>query len=110
MRASPTRSTCAWARRSRRSAGLGEGSFDFAFIDADKPSYDAYYERALRLVRTGGLIAIDNVLWGGRVIDESDQSEQTLVIRRLNHKIATDERVDQVLLPIGDGLTLARVR
>jgi caffeoyl-CoA O-methyltransferase len=90
--------------------GLEEGSFDFAFIDADKPSYDAYYERALRLVRRGGLIAIDNVLWGGRVIDESDQSEQTLVIRRLNEKIATDERVDQVLLPIGDGLTLARVR
>ena len=90
--------------------GLEEGSFDFAFIDADKPSYDAYYERALRLVRRGGLIAIDNVLWGGRVIDESDQSEQTLVIRRLNDKIATDDRVDQVLLPIGDGLTLARVR
>jgi predicted O-methyltransferase YrrM len=90
--------------------GLEEGSFDFAFIDADKPSYDAYYESALRLVRHGGLIAIDNVLWGGRVIDESDQSEQTLVIRRLNDKIATDERVDQVLLPIGDGLTLARVR
>ncbi len=90
--------------------GLEEGSFDFAFIDADKPSYDAYYERALRLVRRGGLIAIDNVLWGGRVIDESDQTEQTLVIRRLNDKIATDERVDQVLLPIGDGLTLARVR
>ena len=90
--------------------GLEEGSFDFAFIDADKPSYDAYYERALRLVRPGGLIAIDNVLWGGRVIDDADQSEQTLVIRRLNDKIATDERVDQVLLPIGDGLTLARVR
>jgi caffeoyl-CoA O-methyltransferase len=90
--------------------GLDEGSFDFAFIDADKPSYDAYYERALRLVRRGGLIAIDNVLWSGRVIDESDESEQTLVIRRLNDKIATDERVDQVLLPIGDGLTLARVR
>jgi predicted O-methyltransferase YrrM len=89
---------------------LQPASFDFAFIDADKPGYDAYYESALRLVRPGGLIAIDNVLWGGRVIDDADQDERTLAIRTLNEKVATDERVDIALLPIGDGMTLARVR
>ncbi len=89
---------------------LEERSFDFAFIDADKSSYDAYYERALKLVRHGGLIAIDNVLWSGRVVDEADRDDDTLAIRALNDKIATDERVEMVLLPIGDGLTLAQVR
>lgn len=88
----------------------GEGTFDFAFIDADKAGYDAYYERALRLVRSGGVIAIDNVLWSGRVADPSVDDEDTAAIRALNAKVAADERVDHVLLPIRDGLTLARVR
>ncbi|MGH2428611.1 MAG: O-methyltransferase [Candidatus Limnocylindria bacterium] len=86
------------------------GSFDFAFIDADKPSYDAYYERCLRLVRAGGLIAIDNVLWSGRVADPAADDENLRPIRALNEKIATDDRVDALILPIADGLTLARVR
>lgn len=88
----------------------GADSFDFAFIDADKASYDGYYERALRLVRPGGAIAIDNVLWSGRVIDDADQSADTKAIRALNARIASDERVDEVLVPIGDGLTLVRRR
>jgi len=86
------------------------GSFDLAFIDADKPNYDSYYERAVQLVRAGGLIAIDNVLWSGRVADASDHDESTEAIRALNAKVAADERVDVVMLPIADGLTLARVR
>jgi predicted O-methyltransferase YrrM len=87
-----------------------EDGYDLAFIDADKPTYDAYYERALRLVRSGGLIAIDNVLWSGRVADPSDRDESTEAIRALNAKIAADERVDVVMIPIADGVTLARVR
>ena len=86
------------------------GSFDFAFIDADKPSYDAYYERSLQLVRQGGLIAIDNTLWSGAVADPSDTSESTRALRALNQKIAKDERVTASLVPIGDGLYLARKR
>jgi predicted O-methyltransferase YrrM len=92
---------------------LDEGnaaSFDFAFIDADKQSYDAYYELCLQLVRPGGLIAIDNVLWSGKVADASADDDDTNAIRALNAKIAADERVDVVLAPVGDGLTLARVR
>ena len=92
---------------------IGEGqesSYDMAFIDADKSSYDAYYERCLRLVRPGGLIAVDNVLWGGRVVDDQVDDEDTLAIRALNDKIAADERVSMVLLPVADGITLARVR
>ncbi len=81
-----------------------------AFIDADKGNYDNYYERALQLVRPGGLIAIDNVLWSGRVVDESDQDADTQAIRALNEKIAVDERVDLAMTPIADGVTLARVR
>jgi predicted O-methyltransferase YrrM len=88
----------------------GASTFDFAFIDADKAGYDAYYERALRLVRSGGVIAIDNVLWSGRVADPSVNDDNTAAIRGLNEKIAADDRVDHVLLPIRDGLTLARVR
>ena len=88
----------------------GEGRFDFAFIDADKPNYDGYVERALRLVRPGGLIAIDNVLWSGRVADPSDTDQNTQAIRDLNAKLASDDRVDLSLVPIGDGLTLLRVR
>jgi len=86
------------------------GTFDLAFIDADKGNYAGYYERALRLVRAGGLIAIDNVLWSGRVIDAGDKDEDTLAIRALNEAIAVDERVDVAMVPIADGVTLARVR
>jgi len=88
----------------------GAGRFDFAFIDADKPNYDGYVERALRLVRAGGLIAIDNVLWSGRVADSSVDDESTVAIRLLNEKLATDSRVEIAMVPIGDGLTLLRVR
>ena len=90
-------------------AGRG-GHYDFCFIDADKSNYDHYYERALVLLRAGGLIAIDNVLWGGAVADPSDQSEDTAAIRRLNAKLKDDRRVDLSMLPIGDGLTLAMKR
>lgn len=86
------------------------GTFDFAFIDADKENYDNYYERALQLVRPGGLIAIDNVLWSGRVADAQIQDESTQAIRALNQKLHDDERVTLSLVPIGDGLTLALKR
>ena len=85
----------------------GAGSFDFAFIDADKTSYDAYYEGALKLLRSGGLIAVDNVLWDGAVIDSTRDDPDTRAIRALNAKIAGDQRVSCSLLPLGDGLTLA---
>ena len=91
-------------------ASLEDASFDIAFIDADKPSYDAYYEGCLRVVRPGGLIMIDNTLWSGKVADPSENDEQVTAIRALNEKIAGDERVDPVILAIGDGLTLARIR
>jgi predicted O-methyltransferase YrrM len=83
------------------------GAFDFAFIDADKDNYDRYYERALKLLRPGGLIAIDNVLWHGKVMDDSIQDADTRAIRALNEKLHGDERVWLSLLTIGDGLTLA---
>lgn len=86
------------------------GGFDFAFIDADKPNYERYYERCLELVRSGGLIAIDNVLWGGRVAEPTDTSAMTEAIRALNRKLRDDDRVSLALVPIGDGLTLARKR
>ena len=86
------------------------GSFDFAFIDADKPNYDAYYERCLTLLRPGGLVAVDNTLWNGAVSDETDQRETTRAIRALNVKLAADSRVTASLVPIGDGLYLARKR
>ncbi|MFN6480924.1 class I SAM-dependent methyltransferase [Nostoc sp. DedQUE07] len=82
-------------------------TFDFAFIDADKENYDGYYERSLQLVRPGGLIAIDNVLWSGQVADEQNQDESTQAIRALNKKLHHDERVTLSLVPIADGLTLA---
>ena len=87
-------------------AGRG-GSFDFAFIDADKQNYDAYYERTLALLRPGGLITIDNVLWDGKVADPSVDDEETRAIRSLNRKIHGDQRVALSLVPIADGLTLA---
>lgn len=89
--------------------GAGD-SFDLAFIDADKGHYAAYYERSLRLLRPGGLLLIDNVLWGGKVADPSVKDNDTQAIRDLNRKIYTDERVTAVLLPVADGLTLARKR
>ncbi|HEX6113473.1 MAG TPA: class I SAM-dependent methyltransferase [Geminicoccaceae bacterium] len=92
---------------------LQEGSaetFDLAFIDADKKNYDAYYERALKLVRTGGLILLDNVLWGGAVADPADHERQTEVLRAMNAKLHRDERISLSLLPIGDGLTMALKR
>ncbi|MGL4618322.1 MAG: class I SAM-dependent methyltransferase [Chroococcidiopsis sp.] len=85
-------------------------SFDFAFIDADKENYDCYYERSLQLVRPGGLIAIDNVLWGGDVADFQVQNRSTQAIRALNEKLHHDERVALSLVPIADGLTLALKR
>jgi len=83
------------------------GSFDFAFIDADKTNYDAYYERCLALLRDGGLIAVDNVLWGGAVTNPAPGDSDTRAIRALNAKIASDQRVSCSMLPLGDGLTLA---
>lgn len=82
-------------------------TFDFAFIDADKSNYDNYYELALKLIRPGGLIAIDNVLWGGDVADPEIKNTRTIKIRALNQKIHQDKRVTMSLVPIGDGLTLA---
>ncbi len=86
------------------------GSFDFAFIDADKPGYDAYYEGVLQLLRPGGVVAIDNVLWGGAVAEPSKQDEDTTAIRKLNAKLRDDRRVSLSMLPVGDGLSLARKR
>ena len=84
--------------------------FDFAFIDADKTNYQNYFERCLKLVRRGGLIAIDNTLWHGRVLDRRDQSADTRAIRAFNKKLRRDRRVEISLVPIGDGLTLALKR
>lgn len=86
------------------------GSFDFAFIDADKSNYGAYYDRALELVRSGGLLAIDNVLWGGSVADPSVDDADTAAIRAINLKVRDDDRVSVSLVPIGDGVMLARKR
>lgn len=94
-----------------RMVGTGAGgTYDLAFIDADKTSYDDYYERCLTLLRSGGVVTIDNTLWDGRVIDPSDTTEDTEAIRALNEKIAADERVDMALTTIGDGLTVCRKR
>jgi predicted O-methyltransferase YrrM len=84
-----------------------KGKYDFAFIDADKPSYWRYYERCLELLREGGLVAVDNTLWGGSVIQRGDRSESTVALREFNERVAQDRRVDIALVPIGDGLTLA---
>jgi|SRR5690348_474749 len=92
-----------------RIAAGESGRHDFAFIDADKTAYDAYYERCLQLVRAGGLIAIDNTLWGGDVAKPAEDDD-TRALQALNDKLHHDERVDMALLPIGDGLTLARKR
>ncbi|HSW94027.1 MAG TPA: class I SAM-dependent methyltransferase [Gammaproteobacteria bacterium] len=86
------------------------GTFDFAFIDADKTNYLDYYEKSLVLLRTGGVIAIDNVLWSGDVADPDIQDENTRMIRKVNETLLNDLRVTISMLPIGDGLTLARKR
>lgn len=88
----------------------GVEPFDMAFIDADKQGYAEYYEAALSMLRPGGLVVVDNVLWHGSVADETNTEDSTLAIRRFNNMVAKDERVDVVLIPIGDGLTLARKR
>jgi len=85
------------------------GRYDFAFIDADKEGYDGYYERCLQLVRQGGLIAFDNTLWGGDVARPAEDDD-TRALQALNDKLHRDERIDMAMLPIGDGLTLARKR
>lgn len=83
--------------------------FDFAFLDADKPSYPIYYEEIMKRLGAGGVIAVDNTLWSGRVIDGKDHSENTEAIRHFNSMVATDDRVDVVITPVGgDGLTLIR--
>ena len=86
------------------------GRFDFAFIDADKASYLAYYERCLTLLRPGGLLAADNTLWSGAVADPANQEEDTVAIRAFNDALHRDARIDVALLPVGDGVTLARKR
>jgi predicted O-methyltransferase YrrM len=85
-----------------------DGAFDFAFIDADKTGYDAYYEACLKLLRPNGLIAIDNVLWSGAVVDEKAKDADTVALRALNIKISNDARVDAALLTVGDGVMLVR--
>ncbi len=84
--------------------------FDFAFIDADKSMYDDYYERCLELVRPGGVIAVDNVLWNGKVANGAENDPDTSAIRALNEKLHNDDRIDMTLVPIGDGVTLCRKR
>jgi predicted O-methyltransferase YrrM len=105
LRLAPALDTLEQLRKS-----FGADSFDFAFIDADKPSYDAYYEACLVLVRPGGLIALDNMLWSGAVADPAVVDESTSALRALNAKIGADARVDACLLSIGDGVMLARRR
>ena len=85
-----------------------EGLYDFSFIDADKINYQHYFEQSITLVRKGGVIAIDNVLWGGRVLDNSDTEPATRAIREFNSKLYEDDRVAISMIPIGDGLTLAQ--
>jgi predicted O-methyltransferase YrrM len=88
----------------------GEGPFEFAFIDADKGNYDNYYERALKLMRPGGLILFDNMLWSGAVADPAVTDPDATALRALNAKIHEDERVDMALATIGDGVMMARIR
>ena len=95
---------------SRLLADGQSGSFDFAFIDADKENYGSYYEACLKLLRPGGLIGVDNTLWSGKVADKDNTEDDTVAIRAFNEKLRTDERVDLSLVPIADGLTLARKR
>ena len=105
LRLAPASQTLAGLR-----AEHGAGAFDFAFIDADKSSYDGYYEACLELVRAGGLIALDNMLWSGSVADPGAHDTDTDALRALNAKIRDDRRVDACLLTVGDGVVLARKR
>jgi predicted O-methyltransferase YrrM len=105
LRLAPARETL-----DRLLAEGGGDAFDFAFIDADKENYDAYYEAALKLVRPGGLVMIDNVLWGGAVAEPARDDAETAALKALNRKLHRDERVDLSMLPLGDGVTLARRR
>lgn len=89
-------------------ADFGPDAFDLVFIDADKASYQAYYEQALRLVRPGGLVVIDNTLFFGRVVDPAAQDPDTVAVRELNAALLTDDRIELSLLPVADGITLAR--
>lgn len=105
LRLAPALETMNWL------LSVGEAqSYDFIFIDADKESYPAYYEGALRLLRPGGLIAVDNVLWSGRVADAEANDPQTLALRRFNEALSRDARISISLLPVADGLTLALKR
>jgi predicted O-methyltransferase YrrM len=99
----------ALASLDRLLAAGAAGTIDLVFIDADKESYLAYYERALTLLRTGGLLCVDNTLWYGRVVDPAETGASTEAIRRFNRALGNDERIDLSLVPIGDGLTLARM-
>ena len=87
-----------------------KGSYDFAFIDAEKTEYADYYERLLTLLRPGGLILVDNVLWSGKVADPAIDSDDTVALRAFNEKLKADERISLSMLPVADGLTLARKR
>ena len=84
------------------------GSFDFAFIDADKTGYDGYYEACLQLLRPGGLLALDNMLWNGAVADPAQTDPDTVALRALNAKVYADARVEPALLTVGDGVLLVR--
>lgn len=105
LRLAPALDTLAALKRKH-----GMNSFDFAFIDADKSAYDAYYEGCLELVRPGGLIALDNMLWSGQVANARPRDASTRALRALNAKIRDDDRVDCCLLTVGDGVMLARKR
>ncbi len=87
-----------------------EGTFDFAFIDADKENYETYFEQCMQLVRKGGIIVLDNVLWSGKVADPQNEETETAALRSINRMLHSDDRVDLSLIPVGDGLTLARKR
>lgn len=91
-------------------ATLETGAYDLAFVDADKGGYDTYYTECLRLVRPGGVILLDNTLWSGEVVDPSVATDDVRAIRAINDRIAGDDRVDQVILPLADGLTLVRIK
>ena len=103
LRIGPALETLAALRRENEG-----GTFDFAFIDADKGNYERYFQECLELVRPGGLIMVDNVLWSGRVADKADNEKNTRAIRAFNSRIADDDRVELVILPVADGITLAR--
>ena len=88
---------------------LKKQKYDMVFIDADKLNYKEYYEKSLKIIKKGGLIIIDNVLWHGEVADEDNMDKFTLNIRELNEHVSTDERVEQIIIPLGDGMTVCRV-